>query len=371
MKHKVLIITLIGIAIAILICFIPLPSILAFKISLSNTVKGAGVGLTGRKPMQYKRYEVLKAVSSTHRLLKLFKYHPSPAVKCYSYWALTERKSVKDYLSLVNSVITDDRRVKTQFGCIFSSTTVADFVIQSSYKNLSIVDSITLDSLILYSNIHLESLKYLLMSIQPLDQYYDRIRDLALDASVPSAIVALAKYNKPQDLDLIRSMLLNNSNDPYYPLLAIKNNPNDLFLPYLLDIQLNMIKKVKGINHIAVRALYKALIRYENKEIEERLSALVHLDNILQSEMDQTDSIQRFDNLDSLLFYSEIDSSRNTIYGSYVADNNYTVHCHVSSLRLALFDYPNSIYQPLVTRMSLKDYEIKMIQEEYDLTEHE
>ena len=138
-----------GLLIFLLIWFIPIPDFIAFKIGLNNSVLGSGVGIAGVKPAQYRRFEMLKAVSSTKKLEKLYKFHPDPAVKCYAFWALTERDKI-NYFELIKYGLQDDRTITTGFGCILSKSTVADFIINNSRGLLSKQDSLVLDSLILY-----------------------------------------------------------------------------------------------------------------------------------------------------------------------------------------------------------------------------
>jgi len=126
-RYKIFITVLL---IILLIWFIPIPGFIAFKIGLNNSVMDSSVGALGIKPVQYRRYELLKASSGTKRLKRFYKYHTSPVVKCYSFWALSERDSINRF-ELIKSGLSDDRSISTMFGCFVSESTVADFIINN------------------------------------------------------------------------------------------------------------------------------------------------------------------------------------------------------------------------------------------------
>ena len=331
---------------------------------------GSGVGIAGIKPTQYRRYEMLKTVSSTNRLERFYKYHPSPAVKCYSFMALLEHDNINKF-ELIKTGLSDDRSVSTMFGCIVGKSTVADFIINNSHGLLSLQDSLTLDSLILFSNKRLETQKFLLLSIEPNYNYYDRIKELTNNEDIPSAIIGLAKFQKNSDIDLIKQELTDSLNDPYYPLLAVKSFPDKSFIPELLSIQNKMIRKTSGINHVAVRALYKALVRIDNKEIEEKLNWLVELDNEIRMLDSLPDSIKVMSSFEKEFFNIETDSSYFVLESGFGKENKYSVHNHLSALRLALFEFPESKYQDLTKNMYFERFEIEMIKDELRFTDYE
>lgn len=331
---------------------------------------GSGVGIAGIKPVQYRRYEMLKAVSSTKRLERFYKYHPSPAVRCYAFMALLERDYV-DRFELIKLGLSDDRTVSTMFGCFVGKSTVADFIIDNSHGLLSQQDSLILDSIILFSNKNLETQKFLFLSIEPNSNYYYRIKELTNNEDFPSAIIGLAKFQKNSDIDLIKQVLSDSLKDPYFPLLAVKSFPEKSFIPDLLSIQNQMIHKTSGINHVAVRALYKALVRIDNEKIEEKLNWVVELDNEIRILDSLPDSIKVMSAFEKEFFNIETDSSYVVLKGGFGKENQYTVHNHLMALRLALFEYPKSKYQDLIKNMHFEKFEIDMIKDELKYTDYE
>jgi hypothetical protein len=95
---------------------------------------------------------------------------------------------------------------------------------------------------------------------------------LTENEDIPSAIIGLAKFQKLSDIDLIRKELSDSLKEPYYPLLAVKNFPDESFVPDVLRLQDKMIRKTKGIDYVAVRALYKALVRLDSEEVRKNLT---------------------------------------------------------------------------------------------------
>lgn len=367
-KLKVLLISIISL---IIIWFIPLPDIIAFKIGLNNTVKDEAVSIAGIKPIQYKRFEILKKVTSTRKLKKLFKNHPSRAVKCYSFWALLDRNEEVNLFELLESELSDERKVSTMFGCIISQTTVTDFLIQMSREYLNVIENETLDSLIIYSDNNLSSREYLLSTINPTKDYYDRIKELVLGKSSQTAIIALAKFRNENDINLLLNELRDTLKEKYYTLLSIKNFPHNIFIDDLLDIQHKMLLKVTGIDHIAIRSLYKALVRYDNILIAERLEGLINIANELELLKKLPDSIKVVTKFESEYFNIEIDSSLYILEHNFSKSNEYTIQTHLKALKLALLDFPNSKYNYLYERINLQDWEMDMIKQELEFSKFE
>lgn len=325
---------------------------------------GGGVGMGAVKPIQYRQYELLKTFSSTEKLTKLYESHQSEAVRCYSFWALTERVDSTKLLELLESGLSDEREVSTMFGCFRGRSKVADFLIGLSRGLISEYDSLILDSVILFSNNDLRSRHHLLMTIEPEERYYNRIKELSINRTAPTAIIALSKFQKEIDTDVIVSQITDSLVDPYYPLLAIKNFPHDLFKKDLLQIQGKTLKNSSGISYVAVRALYKALVRYDDTSIKERLETLVKFDTDIQTKETLPDSVKLFFLIDQL----ESDFHEKNLENFY---SKYAVHNHLSALRLALFEFPNSKYQYLAKEMTLENHEIEMIKNEFKNTNYE
>jgi len=347
---------------------LPIPDLIAFKIGLNNSVDGETVGFVGFKSSQYKKFEILKVVSSTEKLIALFKKHPREAVRCYSFWALTERKETINFIELLKIGLTDDRIVHVQHGDIGINMTVADFLILQAHGVINKNDSLMLDSLILFSDKNLSSKHYLLMKIKPKKNYYKRISSLALNQKNITAIIALAKFQKIHDIDLIFNQLKDTLIDPYYSLLAIKYMPNDTFANLLIQIQQKDLLSKERYSNVSITDLYKALVRIENIQIKNGLESFVEQAKEIQENKFLPDSI-KYKNKNKYKFGNLIQavSSYNHVRDSIENIENKTGD-HLRHLRLALFDFPKSKYQYLAEKMNYDSLTLESIKCELSYT---
>ena len=368
MKVKPIYKILIGIILLMIIWFIPLPDMIAFRIGLSNSFKGEAVGFLGKKPLQYKRFALLDNFSSTKKLKRLYYNHISPAVKCYSFYALRERVDNDELFILLSDGLKDDRELTTQFGCIIDRSMVADVLIDLSREYLSDMHNSELDSLILYSHIDSRSQNWLLRTLTPNPNYYLRIRELATEKMKPEALIALSKFQQDEDILIIKQQLNNPNIDPYYPLLAVKHFPAEDFTTDILRIQSEMIRKHWDINHPAVRVLYKAMIRFDYINIKTRLTELITLD---RETMTLPDNERTLNNLVADINLTETDASSKILEIIENDINKQTVRTHMRALSLALYDYPKSKYKFLIDEITLDQTEMLFLEMELEQTIYE
>jgi hypothetical protein len=95
------------------------------------------------------------------------------------------------------------------------------------------------------------------------------------------------------------------------------------------------------------------------------------LDNEIQFINTLPDSIKVISKIESEFFNIEKDSSLYILEHDYSKSNSYTIHRHLSALRLALFEYPDSKYQYLVEDMNFQAFELDMIKNELEMTSFE
>ena len=209
------------------------------------------------------------------------------------------------------------------------------------------------------------------MSIKPNANYYNRIKELAENTDIPTAIIGLAKFQKSSDIDMIRKELSDSLIDPYYPLLAVKSFPDEVFVTDVIRLQDKMIRKTNGINDKAVRALYKALVRLDSEGVKKKLNWVIKLDNEIRCLDTLPDTIKVLNAFEKEFFNFKTDSNYYVLESGFGKENKYSVHNHLSAFRLALFDYPDSKYQDMVKKMHFEDYEIDMIKEELEYADYE
>ena len=248
------------------------------KIEKINELMGSAVYYAGTRPPQYDNFEKLKEIASKEELLELTN-HPNGVVRCYSFWALSYDKSIDLFPILINH-INDYEVVNTQFGCIGSQEMVGDFFISVATpryvdlesKKLDSIQFLKLDSVLIYSNTKLYAKSNAINRAEPTEFLYPKIRDLVVENNDQSALVTLAKYNKPNDVSLILTNREDSKFDEggyFYTYKAIQEFPHPDFMP-LLEKNL---KKTLDNTHFSNewKELYKTIASYKNEKSVELL----------------------------------------------------------------------------------------------------
>lgn len=244
-----------------------------------NVLMGSAVGASGMRPKQFENFEELKKNASIEELIMLTN-HPNGVVRCYSFWALLPLKNI-DLFSIVKSHLGDDTMVQTQFGCIGSGEKVGDFYIQlvtthyedDDTKFLSVDQLKTLDSLLIYSDNNLNKKIDAILKAEPTESLYPKVRELVIKENNESAVIALSKYKRESDIELI---LKNKDSDEdsesgyFSTYKAIQNFPDPRFSP-LLEKNLNSILDNDNVSQ-EWSELYKAIAIYKNEKSLESLT---------------------------------------------------------------------------------------------------
>lgn len=292
------------------------------KIEEDNMYKSSAIGYAGERTKQWDRFVKLKKNATDEELIILTN-HKSPAVKCYSFHALAERKNQKTFEILLNH-LKDTDVVETFQGCIVSSQSVGDFfldVVTPNYISLSTyklnkVQKNTVDSILLFdAEIKLAAKSYLLESINPKAIFYTRIKEIYEKENSKSALIAISKYQKQEDKELIAKWLTKEkTNDQYYGLRAVRNFPDSCFFPFIEKIQQQEIKKPTGFNYSLIRMLYLTTVQYKDKKSRELIE--------------------------------------NTLYNAKES----TLEYHSEYIWLALTKYPDPIYSGIVDTIEISDF---------------
>jgi len=253
------------------------------KIEKVNFLMGSAVGASGMTPKQFENFEELKKTASIEELIMLTN-HPNGVVRCYSFWALLRLKNI-NLFSIVKNHLNDDTVVQTQFGCIGDVEKVGDFYLQlvtTDYEdeddNIKLLDKKQLkelDSLLIYSDNNLNMRFNAILIAEPTEALYPKLRDLVVKENNQSALVTLAKYKNPNDVELILKNRDKDQNDDgesghFYTFRAIQNFPDSRFLPFL-EKRLN---ETLDNDHYSNewRELYKAIASYKNEKALELLT---------------------------------------------------------------------------------------------------
>ncbi len=187
------------------------------KIADKGIINGEAVGLSGDRTEQYDNFVELKKLATQTELLLLVN-HPNPAVRAYSFWALTEYQNI-DLLPIIKNHLNDNETVDTTFACLGQIRRTGDFFIkaatsdsgwirQKSSKKLPSSQLQSLDRTLIQQPNDFFAQNEALVRINPDPALYPRIRHLLIDEHNPAALVALAKYKKEQDIPLIINSFL-------------------------------------------------------------------------------------------------------------------------------------------------------------------
>lgn len=291
-------------------------------------ITGRAVGYSGKKPKQWDNFTDLKKNASDQELLLLTE-HPNSVVKCYAFDLLVNKRN-KNSFNILKKNLKDTTSVSTQYGCIGSMTRVNDYFIESisrpnpDNEYLTESDKNTLDSLILFTpNLISDYKNRLIERIEPKEKYYERIRELALKEN-NSAIIAISKYQRESDIELINIQLKNVDTDiQYYGLKAVKNFPNEKSFEQVKEIHSVEIKKPTSFNYAMLRELYQSIVNFKNESSRELLEKTIN------------------------------------------ESSGYTKQYHSEFIWLALKKYPNEIYNGIVEQLNYTESEIADLESEW------
>lgn len=243
------------------------------RIESVNELMDSAVGYSGTQPKQWDNFEELKKKATKEELIELTN-HPNGVVRSYSFWALSHKKDFELY-PIVKKHLNDNELINTQFGCVGRQKMVGDFFIDVMTPQYVDLDSEKmnlnqqkkLDSLLIYQPNKLSARYFAIKRVEPTENLYPKIRELAIEEKNQSALVTLAKYQKEQDIEIIKNNRSENEKAEsgyYHTYVAISHFPRPEFIP-LLETNLN---KTLDNTHYSNewRKLYKAIASYKNKK---------------------------------------------------------------------------------------------------------
>lgn len=240
---------------------------------------------------RYRRLNLLTEVSSSKELLELTA-NKSSVIKCVAFQSLCSKDSI-DIIPIVTSHLYDTSLIRLKLGCIGLQQMIGDYFLLAFYYYLSTKSSsyfinnhsrlANIDSLLLYDpKIRLAIKEEKIKRINRDPKYYDRIRDIAINERIPVSVLALAKYKKQKDKEIIKSYLSEDKTQ-YYAIWAVREFPDTTFYPLLVKL-FNKKWRERHYNYAKWRILYQALAQYPNEKTLELFDKTINARNKFKQE---------------------------------------------------------------------------------------
>lgn len=285
----------------LVICFLPLFSLgqsirpevqsLVDSIISYGRLDGMYIGYYRVKSGQFDRLNLLTEISYSKELLKLTE-SKNTTIKCAAFQSLCLKDSV-DIIPIVMSNLYDTSMVSLLEGCSGSEQMVGDYFLETFSNFLVIKDSsyyinnyariVKIDSILFYDPaIRLAYKEARIKETNGDTLYYGRIREIALKERIPVSVLALAKYKRQQDKEIIASYFANDKTQ-YYAIWAVREFPDTAFYPLLVKVFENAWK-ARYYDYAKWRVLYQALARYPNEKTLELFDKTINARNKFRRE---------------------------------------------------------------------------------------
>lgn len=171
------------------------------------------VGYEGRLTHQDEFIDTLEQVATVDELYQIAASDSVPMARYAAFIALLKKRpDIAKNLALLD--IQNQSIVPALYGCDSYMESLANLRIEILQQEgrqygLTKADSVAIDSCVLFTP-HAKSLGYLtqlLMKLPPHPQYYTRVKTLFLNDHYIGALVTLARYRKPEDVQYVLNAL--------------------------------------------------------------------------------------------------------------------------------------------------------------------
>lgn len=254
-------------------------------------------GHVGSKSEEFMLFEDLTSKATLEELF-LLTNHKNLVVKCYAIDAYCKKNNgnVAMMKPIIMKSLYDTTIVRVSYdNCYGETLKLSEYVLHRKIYCLNTKDSasilklfLSIDSVMIHdTTIKLRYKSTALKKAMPNPKNYDRIREIAIKEKEPAALVALARYKKQEDIAIIMSCL-KDEDIGYYIVWAIKEFPDVVFYPFLLDIFKGKWKKRRK-EYIGCHewwTLYQALAKYTNDETIKLFKNTINLTNASEHEKD-------------------------------------------------------------------------------------
>ncbi len=229
-------------------------------------------------------------------------------IRVYSFAALVHRKAGNLYQMVVNN-LGDTTKIE-QFTSDYGYTVYpADLMLWYTAADFSTAQKDALKEMMLTKHSHLTSLEEILLFLKPTPERYPYVRQIAIKGAFgDAALIALARYKKPEDIELIRTGFKETG---YYSghkifFIAIESFPDDAFKNDLISSKREIMMNYDMSGY---KYYFKALAAYRDQDCVKVFEELVnqpHDENVHRS------SENRIGNL--MLMLNALKGSDNKMY---------------------------------------------------------
>jgi hypothetical protein len=174
-----------------------------------------------------------------------------PYLRTYAFAALAHRKYDGLFQIILNN-LKDTTRIALYTGDVGYSACPADLMMQYTVHEFSVAQKDLLKKLILTQHTHLNTLQEALLFHKPRPDEYQYVKEIAKkDTRDKIGLIALAKYRRTEDIELIRTGFKNSGSYRVHDLffLAIENFPDQSFKNDLLDHRAKIKTDCRIIGH--------------------------------------------------------------------------------------------------------------------------
>ena len=196
--------------------------------------------------------------------LRKFTNYTDPLVRTYSFTALIERQDSAIFRILLEH-IADTSAIEVYAPGHLWGATVIDEMINVALKSLSKQQRDYLRDLIIFKHNYLETTTEILSDLIPCDKYYDIVKELARQDYDVSAYVALATYQRQEDIPLIKNCYNDFNKEHYLIFKPIDVFPDTAFFHILLQHFDSQDYKYK-ISYSSHYYYIRALAQYQREE---------------------------------------------------------------------------------------------------------
>jgi hypothetical protein len=224
----------------------------------------------------------LKDSCTKDELLKLLNFE-NPLVRVRAFRAIVNRNE-PDYFQILLSHLDDTTKVMWwYFDDVADEFMVSDLMIRKveRERKLSRQQKDSLIDEVLTKHSYLETAEWMIHDIEPQEKYYPIVKQLAQKRLINCHDLintySLAKYKKPEDIDLIKKNFNKYSDNPYCNNNLFKTFevfPDTTFFPMLTKYFNEVIKKQKQQYGDDLKYYCRALVQYKTKSSLELLIAL-------------------------------------------------------------------------------------------------